>query len=96
MKFFYKEDGVLYLVGDGKWYLQPINEWAQFLRPTRFNWITFTPIRLDFDLMLSGWRHFDVELFVMGFGLRWHISFPTEKQREDFDCDFEAWADERL
>ena len=94
MRLFHRDEhGTMYLLWGDKSYVRHINEWRQFLRPDVFNWITFTPIRLDFDLSKVWYRHFDILFIIFGVGFRFHYSMPTEDQvREagEFDRELES------
>lgn len=79
----YEESG-LWTLSHGHWFLHGINEWEQFLSPTRWNWITFRPIYIEWewDRMIPG---VELEVVLLGLGVRfrWNDDWnKTEAGRE--------------
>jgi hypothetical protein len=65
-----------------KGYVQFENEWKQFFNPSTYNWITFRPIHLHFEVTRYKWRYFEFELVVLGLGIYIHHSLNTDEESE--------------
>ena len=87
VKLVKEEDGCGYRLelGSRTW-VTFINEWRQFLHVKRFNWVTFTIIKLVGEY--EGYsKMYDLECYLLGFGIniRYDLDFENSeiKQRAD-------------
>jgi hypothetical protein len=104
LKFFYKELhtihpelGEIYTTYPLHWdrgYVQFENEWSQFFKPSRYNWISFRPIYLHLEL--SNWKYRYVELSIgfLGFGIYIQHSLNTEEETETLNKEIDDLLEE--
>lgn len=94
--FYTDEDKLGYLVYWDSGYIQGINEWKQFIpkKGIRYNWINFTPIKLEFEYNKFFMRYFTAEITILGLGLYFHQSLATLEEKMKMDKDFEFFEEE--
>ena len=62
----------MYLVEWKTGYIQFWEDWSQFLRPERYNWLNFRPIWFEVDYEKMAGEHLGIEFGLAGFNLRFH------------------------
>jgi len=73
IKLFAKIKGEpMYLVEWKTGYIQFWEDWSQFLRPERYNWLNFRPIWFEVDYEKMAGEHLGIEFGLAGFNLRFH------------------------
>jgi hypothetical protein len=81
MKLFSRDEYGDFYVMQGEYsYLQTRQEWSQFLKPSRFNWLTFTFFHFDVDWHKIWYRHLTISAWLLGFGLVFYWGAPTDEQ----------------
>lgn len=75
-----EKDEPRYLVAWKTGYIQFWEDWSQFLRPKRYNWLNFRPIWFEIDYDKLAGENFEIEFGLMGFNLRFQ-QFIRENNR---------------
>lgn len=75
-----EKDEPRYLVAWKTGYIQLWEDWSQFLRPKKYNWLNFRPIWFEIDYDKLAGENLGIELGLMGFNLRFQ-QFIRENNR---------------
>ena len=75
-----REDSTFYFVTWERGYLQPLNEWRQFLHFSRWNWVTFNFVHIEAEYDKCMYPHICLEFVIFGLGLRLHHTVASEDE----------------
>ncbi|MFV1916974.1 MAG: hypothetical protein ACC618_00585 [Patescibacteria group bacterium] len=74
------EEQGIYLAEWQSGYIQFWEDWSQYLRPRRYNWLNFRPIWFEIDYDKLAGEHVSLEFGFLGLNLRFH-QFVKDNER---------------
>ena len=87
------ENSTFYLAEWERGYIQPWNEWRQFVNPRRWNWITFNFAHIQAEYARYA-DYISFEFVILGFGFRFHHTIGTEEECEQRKVETDEFWDE--
>ena len=76
-----------YLVEWKTGYIQLWEDWSQFLRPKRYNWLNFRPIWFEIDYGKLAGEYLGIELGLIGLNFRLHQFIRENKRSKEMTKD---------
>ena len=83
------EQKEIYLAEWESGYIQFWEDWSQYLRPRRYNWLNFRPIWFEIDYDKLAGEHFSIELGLLGLNLRFHQFVRDNEHGRKLDKEIE-------